>query len=150
MGGDLRGCEPIQAGFSEGGDDVGLEPGMAAEPEIVSGAWMGNGDVSGQVTLPRSDRFRQGGHGGLTEVVKLGVASDEEDSFDRGKVCEQLGMPEGGAFGPRGTVAAAWIASGITEAGRDDGDGGVGVEGLAGNTEPESEPVAAGVVPGNA
>lgn len=132
------------------GEDFSLEPRVFVDPVGIAPGRMGKGKEIGGIFAPGADGLGEGFFAAWAEVMGLGVLADEEGELAVGKVGEEFVEPVFGAFSARGQVAATGVAAGVAIAHGDDGDAGGVVERVAVNVHPCAEPIAAGVVPGDA
>jgi len=112
-----------------------LEPGVLLHPEPVARTGVGQGEEFGQVLVARTHGFGESFFPARAEVIRLGVAADEQREPDGGQVRAQFRMPLRRAFGPRRKVTR-FARTRIAQACRNDGDAALVVEILALDAQP--------------
>jgi len=84
------------------------------------------------------------------QMISLSISSNRENKLELRRSLEQPFVPGADAFGPRRLVGAKLVIARKTEAHRHDGDFGFVVENVPADVEPGAQPLARGVVVGNA
>jgi hypothetical protein len=109
---------------------------------------MGQREKLRQVLVSRAHGFGKRLHISRTEVISLGVTSDEERQPYARQHRAQPGMPVRSALGPRGKISR-FARARIAQARGDDGDAALVVERVAVDPQPLAQEIARRIVPGN-
>src|SRR4030081_2405387 len=88
------------------GDDKPRKPGILPDPSLVPPARMRQHKVFGQVFPERAHCFGQGPLFPAFQVVRLGVASDQQSHSDERQGSAKAWLPARRALGPRRQVGA--------------------------------------------
>src|SRR5215471_1708681 len=100
---------------------VALEPGMVLQPQPVARAGVRQGEELGKVLRAGTYGVGERLLSSRAEVVRVGVATDEEREPDRWQLCSQLRVPVRRALRP-GRKVARVSGSRVAEAHGDDRD----------------------------
>lgn len=131
------------------GQQFGPEPGGLRLPGGGPPRRMGQHQETRQIVAPRRHRRGQRCLAPPAQMKRLGIGPHQQDQAQIGQMLQNRAMPERRAFRPGRRVPAPGQTAGIAQAGGQDRDARFVVEGLAVQIQPQAQPVAGAVVPGD-